>query len=115
MKKYFTLLGFIAVFFIGLQQTQAQDSRQQSPEQVAKMQTHAIHQAATLTGDQQAETFYILVDYHQNLKGLRGNTSIEDVKKVKASLVESTNAKLKAVLNAEQYAAHLELLNEYSK
>jgi len=115
MKKYITLLSLIAVFFIGMQQTQAQDSRvaeAEFPEAIAKKQLHELHQTVALTGEQQTEAYKVLVDLQQNFNGLKGNTNITEVQRAKSALLERANMKLKSILNAEQYEAYLASLKK---
>jgi len=115
MKKYISLLSLIAIFFVGMQQTQAQDARAQelaSPEGLAKQQTHQLHQMVELSGDQQRGVFKVLVDLNQNLNALEGNDDITAVQRTKATLVENANGKLKSILNPEQYNAYLKSLEK---
>ena len=71
MKKYISLLSFIAIFFVGIQHSQAQDSNRfveaEMPEAIAKKQTHSLHQMSELTGDQQRAVYKVFLDYQQNV------------------------------------------------
>ena len=118
MKKYISLLSFIAIFFIGMDQSQAQDARARelaSPEGMAKQQTHELHKMANLTGDQQSGVFKVFVDLNQNLNALEGNGDITAVQKSKATLVDNAKGKLKMILNPEQYAIYLKSLEKQPK
>ncbi|MDO6596083.1 hypothetical protein Q4512_04095 [Oceanihabitans sp. 2_MG-2023] len=118
MKKYISLLSLIAIFFVGMQQTQAQDSRvaeSERPEAIAKKQTYELHQLVELTGDQQVETFKVLVDLAYNEKGLEGNNDIATVQKAKSTLLEAANTKLRQILTPSQYEAYQKSLKESYK
>ncbi|WP_452228014.1 MULTISPECIES: hypothetical protein [unclassified Lacinutrix] len=118
MKKYITLLSFIAVFFIGMQGSQAQETlvaETDRPEAVAKVQTYNLHQLVELDGNQQAAVYNVFVDLNQNLKGLEGNKDIAKVQGAKASLLETVKAKLKSILTNEQYQGYLKTLETPKK
>lgn len=115
MKKYISLLSLIAIFFVGMQQMQAQDSRvveAEFPEAIAKKQLHELHNTVELTGDQQMAAYKVLVDLEQNYKGLEGNNDIATVQKAKSALLETANAKLKVILTEEQFQVYLRSLEK---
>ena len=115
MKKYISLLSFVAIFFVGMHQSQAQDARARelaSPEGMAKQQTHQLHEIANLSGDQQSGVFKVFVDLNQNLNALEGNNDITAVQRTKATLMENAKGKLKTILNPEQYAIYLKSLEK---
>jgi len=113
MKKYITLLSFIAIFFVGMQ-SQAQNSRAveaETPEAIAKKQTYDLHKAVNLTGDQQRATYKVLVDLQQNFAGLSdGNEGLASVQEAKASLLEKSKGSLKKILTEEQFNIYLKSL-----
>jgi hypothetical protein len=115
MKKFITLFGLIALFFIGIQQTQAQDTNRiveaEMPEAIAKKQTFDIHQAANLTTEQQHETFKVLVDLQKSYKDLsESNDDLDAVERAKGPLLEKANGLLKNILTEEQFAMYLKSL-----
>ena len=113
MKKYISLLSLIAIFFVGMQQTQAQESRvveAEMPEAIAKKQLYELHKMAELTGDQQVAAFKVLVDLHQNYKGLSENKDLATVQKAKSVLLETANLKMKKILEKDQYQVYLRSL-----
>ena len=71
MKKYISLLSFIALFFVGIQQSQAQNTTRvveaEMPEAIAKKQTHTLHQMAELSGDQQRAVYKIFLDHQYQI------------------------------------------------
>lgn len=112
MKKYITLFSVIALFFVGIQQSVAQD-RQQSPEAIAKHKTHDLHKLVNLTGEQQGEVFKVLVDAESNMSALQAQgKNIESTQKTKAAILDNTNNRIKAILNPEQYAIYLKSLEK---
>ena len=112
MKKYITLFSVIALFFVGMQNSVAQEKKQR-PEEIAKIKTHDLHQLVDLTGEQQGEIFKILVDAESNMAALGGNgQNIQATQKTKAAILENTNSRIKAILNAEQYAIYLKSLEK---
>lgn len=118
MKKYISLLSLIAIFFVGMQQIQAQDSRvveAEFPEAIAKKELHELHNTVALTGDQQTAAYKVLVDLQQNYKGLESNDDIATVQKAKAVLLESAKGKLKNILTQEQFQVYLRSLEKPKK
>ena len=119
MKKYITLFSFIALLFIGTQQTQAQDADRRAaveqPEAIAKKKTHELHQMAEMTGDQQRAVFKVLVELHENLNALDANDNIAAVQQSKAALLENTKARMKSILTEEQFKVYLRTLEESNK
>ncbi|WP_055444552.1 hypothetical protein [Lacinutrix himadriensis] len=118
MKKYISLLSLIAIFFVGMQQTQAQNARANTsdiPEVKAKQQTYELHQLVTLSGEQQGATFKLFVDQIQNLNGLAGNDDIASVQEAKMFLQEKTLAKLKEILTEKQMQVYLKDLEASKK
>ena len=116
MKKYISLLSFIAIFFIGINQSQAQDSKgiveSEMPEAIAKKQTHNLHQMTELTGDQQREVYKVFLDYHQNANALNKKSDIAASQKAKAAVMNNVKARLKSILNEEQFNAYLKTLEK---
>jgi len=116
MKKYITLLSFITVFFVGIQQSQAQDAKRvveaEMPEAIAKKQTHGLHQISELTGDQQRAVYKILLDYQQNVSALNENSDIATANRAKVALMDNVKARLKSTLNEEQFQAYLKTLEK---
>ena len=115
MKKFISLFSFIAIFFVGIQQSQAQDSNRtveaEMPEAIAKKQTHELHQLTELTGDQQRSVYKAFVDYEANMKALKGD-DITFVQKTKATLMETLKLRLKSILSPEQYQMYLESIEK---
>ena len=75
MKKYFTLFSVLAMFFVGIQMSNAQErSTTQTPEVIAKTKTHQMHELVNLTGEQQSSIFKLLVDSETNLAALNSNS-----------------------------------------
>jgi hypothetical protein len=116
MKKYISLLSFIALFFVGIQQSQAQNTNRvveaEMPEAIAKKQTHTLHQMAELSGDQQRAVYKIFLDYQQNVSALNENSDITSANRAKSSLMDSVTAKLKSTLNEEQFQTYLKTLDK---
>ncbi|WP_250434618.1 hypothetical protein [Hanstruepera flava] len=116
MKKYITLFSIVALFFMGLQSSVAQDAQRQRPEAIAKQQTYDIHKLVTLTGDQQGEVFKVLVEQQTSLSGIEENTkSIATAQEAKLAVLENTNKRLKAILTPEQYKIYQESLEKEKK
>ena len=115
MKRYITLFSIIALFFVGMQNSNAQEKKQ-SPEAIAKQKTQEIHELVGLTGDQQREIFKLLVDAESNLSAI-GSTSqnIESSQKTRAAVMDNTNTRIKAILNPEQYAIYMRSLEKEEK
>lgn len=115
MKKYITLFGFMAFFFVGSQFISAQNSNER-PEAIAKEQTHTIHKLVELTGEQQGKVFKVLVDAENNLSGLNEtNQGIKVQNEAKAAIAKNTDMKLKAILTPEQYAIYSKNMNPKPK
>jgi len=112
MKKYITLLSFIAIFFVGIQQSQAQVVKAEMPEAIAKKQTHELHQITELTGDQQRAVYKVLLDYQQNANALNKNSNIATAQEAKAAIMDNVKARLKSILNEEQFNAYLKTLEK---
>ncbi|MFD2824410.1 hypothetical protein ACFS5M_12080 [Lacinutrix iliipiscaria] len=116
MKKYISLFSFIALFFVGVQQSQAQDSNRvveaEMPEAIAKKQTHELHQMMELTGDQQRDVYKVLVDYEQNTKALNRNDNVAAVQKSRAALMENVKTRMKSILTPEQFQLYLKSLEK---
>jgi hypothetical protein len=115
MKKYISLFSFIALFFVGMQQMNAQDATQnrERPEDIAKMQTLDLHNMLELSGDQQRAVFKVLVDAEQNIAALdASNTNITQIQKTKGSIADLVATRLKEILSAEQYLKYLESLKK---
>ena len=110
MKKYISLFSFIALFFVGIQQSNAQDSgktmvKKERPETIAKQQTYELNNLLELTGEQQGAIFKVLVDAEHNKAALDGlsNDNIASAQKRKASISEFVQVKMKQILTPEQY------------
>ena len=116
MKKYISLLSFIAIFFVGILQSQAQDSNRaveaEMPEAIAKKQTHELHQMSELTGDQQRAVYKVLLDYQQNVSALNENSNITSANGAKVALLDNVKARLKSILNEEQFQVYLKTLEK---
>ena len=115
MKKYISLLSFIALFFVGMHQSNAQDATQnrERPEDIAKMQTLDLHNILVLSGDQQRAIFKVLVDVEQNINALdESGSSITQIQKGKASLADFTATRFKEILSADQFQKYLESLQK---
>ncbi|GGG56261.1 hypothetical protein [Bizionia arctica] len=112
MKKYVSLLSFVALFFIGMQSSNAQTTeRQQSPEAIAKQKTYQLHELVNLTGEQQSAVFKVLVDAEQNMSELvKKDTSDkfrqEGIKTVDKRIEDS----YKQILTPSQYKTYEESL-----
>ena len=108
MKKYFSLLSFIALFFIGMQFSTAQNAdRQQSPEAIAKQKTYELHELVNLTGGQQSAIFKVLVDAEQNMGELvkRDKSDTVEHERMKA-INEKVQANFKKILTPEQFQTY---------
>jgi len=105
MKKYFSLLSFIAIFFIGMQISLAQEAdRQDNPEVVAKQKTYELHQLLKLTGKQQGAMFDVLVDAEKNIIELNKNKVSESVEHERMKAInEKVQANFKKILTPEQF------------
>ena len=107
MRKYITLFSVIALFFVGMQNSVAQEQKQ-SPEAIAKKKTHDLHEEVTLTGDQQRQIFNLLVDAETNIAAIDAkNLNLESAQKAKAAIIENTNTRIKAILNPEQFTTFM--------
>lgn len=116
MKKYITLFSMVALFFVGMQTTMAQDVNDQRPEPIAKQKTYELHKLVDLTGDQQGEVFKVLVEEQTNLSGIEENTrSIADAQEAKLAVLENTKKRLKSILTPEQYEIYERSLQKDKK
>ncbi|TYA54609.1 hypothetical protein [Formosa maritima] len=108
MKKYISLLSFIALFFIGMEYSSAQHAeKQQSPEAIAKQQTYQLHQLVNLTGDQQGAIFKALVDAQQNRQELDKKDATDKLKQEGTITVdERVDESFKKILTPEQYKTY---------
>ncbi|WP_103051522.1 hypothetical protein [Hanstruepera neustonica] len=112
MKKYITLFSVIALFFVGMQNSVAQEKKQR-PEEIAKIKTHDLHQLVDLTGEQQGEIFKVFVDAESNMSAISSQgQNIQASQKTKSAVLENTNTRIKAILNPEQYAIYLKSLEK---
>ncbi len=112
MKKYITLFSVIALFFIGMQNSVAQN-KQQTPEAIAKLKTYELHKLVNLSGKQQGEVFKVLVDAESNMSAVDSKgQNIQSSQKTKAAILDNTNTRIKAILNPEQYAIYLKSLEK---
>lgn len=112
MKKYFTLFSVIALFFVGMQFSSAQEKKLR-PEDKAKITTHEIHQLVTLTGKQQGQVFKVLVDTENDMSAIQSNAEGQDIhstQKSKAAIMDRTNTRLKTILSPEQYMTYMKSL-----
>lgn len=115
MKKILTLFSVIALFFAGTQFSSAQ-AKKQKPEHIAKIKTHKIHEVVELSGDQQREIFNLYVDAETNLAALNlSNMNLEGVQNARAEIINATKARIKTILNREQYTTYQEYLLEENK
>ena len=112
MKKYISLLSFIAMFFVGMQFSVAQEKvKQERPEAIAKQKTFDLHQLVSLTGEQQGAIFKVLVDVEQNVASLsKGDMDIKSVQKTRSALLERKKSSIKAILTPEQFKTYSESL-----
>jgi transcription elongation factor len=112
MKKYVSLLSFVALFFIGMQFSSAQTAqRQESPEAIAKQKTYELHELVNLSGEQQGAIFKVLVDAEQNLSVLNQKDTSD---KFRQEGIKTINMRVaegyKKILTPEQYAIYEESL-----
>jgi len=116
MKKYFTFLSFIALFFIGMQISSAQSTDRQIPEAIAKEKTHQLHQLVSLTGEQQSAIFRVLVDYEQNSSELNKMESTSKLRQEGLQTVDQRKHEaFRKILTTEQYNLYRESLNKDKK
>ncbi|MCX7552035.1 hypothetical protein [Xanthomarina sp. F2636L] len=108
MKKYLSLFSFIAIFFIGIQSSSAQDAaRQQSPEEIAKQKTYELHELVQLTGEQQSAIFHMLVEAEQNMGALNKKDITDSLRKDGTKTVnETVQAYYRKILTPEQYETY---------
>ncbi len=115
MKKYISLLSIIAIFFVGIQQTNAQDATQnrERPEDIAKMRTLDLHNMLELSGDQQRAIFKVLVDAEQNMIALdESGSNITQIQKAKGSIADLVETRFKEILTPQQFQKYLESLEK---
>src|SRR5690606_16772309 len=112
MKKYLSLLSFVALFFIGMQISTAQaDERQQSPEAIAKQKTYQLHELVNLTGEQQSAVFKVLVDAEQNMGELNKKDTGDKFRQEGIKTInERVNESYKKILTPAQYQTYEESL-----
>ncbi|HLV40550.1 hypothetical protein [Xanthomarina sp.] len=116
MKKYFTFLSFIALFFIGLQSSSAQTNEKQSPEAMAKEKTHQLHQLVNLTGGQQSAIYRVLVDAEQNTGALNKMDATDKLRQDGLKTVDqNTLESFKRILTPEQFELYQESLKKVKK
>ncbi|MFV0573375.1 MAG: hypothetical protein ACK5M1_13245 [Xanthomarina gelatinilytica] len=108
MKKYLSFLSFIALFFIGMQFSTAQNAdRQQSPEAIAKQKTYELHELVNLTGGQQSAIFKVLVDAEQNMGELVKRDKSDKLRQEGVKTVnERVEENFKKILTPEQYKTY---------
>ena len=108
MKKYVSLLSFVALFFIGMQFSTAQSAeRQQSPEAIAKQKTYQLHQLVNLTGEQQSAVFKVLVDAEQNLGELYKKDASDQFRQEGIKTIDArVNDSYKKILTPAQYKTY---------
>ncbi|WP_338731269.1 hypothetical protein [Mangrovimonas cancribranchiae] len=114
MKKYLSLLSFIAFLFVGMQSSVAQDNVK--AEAVAKEKTYNLHQLVELSGQQQGEVFKVLVNAEQNLAELK---KMNNSNAIKSDGIESINKTIdiefKKILTEEQYKTYKKSLVKEKK
>jgi hypothetical protein len=112
MKKYVSLLSFVALFFIGMQSSTAQTAdKQQSPEAIAKQKTYQLHQLVNLTGEQQSAIFKVLVDAEQNMSVLNQKDTSDKFRQEGVKTIdERVNEGYKKILTPAQYKTYEESL-----
>lgn len=116
MKKYITLFSIVALFFVGMQSTLAQDANRERPEAIAKQQTYELHKLVDLTGEQQGKVFKVLVEEQTNLSGIEANTkTIAAAQEAKLAVWKKTDASLKGILTQEQYNIYKKSLEKEKK
>lgn len=112
MKKYISLFSFIALFFVGMQFSAAQDAKQ-SPEAIAKQKTYELHELVTLSGDQQSAIYKVLLDAEQNSSAIKTeNEDVMTVQKTKGAILENVNSRIKAILTPEQFQIYIKSLEK---
>jgi len=110
MKKYISLFSFIALFFVGIQQSSAQDKSisKESPEAIAKKKTYEMNNLLVLTGEQQGSVYKVLVDAENNIAALNESESnITTIQKNKAVIYDLVNSRLKGILTPEQLRTYM--------
>lgn len=112
MKKYLSFFSFIALFFIGMQFSSAQDAeRQQNPEDIAKHKTNEIHQLVKLDEKQFDAIFNILLDAEKNMEEFNQDNISEERKEIGMDVVsKNITANFKKILTPEQYKTYEESL-----
>jgi len=110
MKKYISLFSFIALFFVGIQQSSAQDKseRKEYPEAIAKKKTYEMHQLVELSGEQQGSVYKVLVDAEQNIAALNESGSdIVTIQKSKAAIYDLVDSRLRDILSPDQLRTYM--------
>lgn len=117
MKKYFTFLSFIALFFIGMQISSAQSNeRQLTPEVLAKEKTLEMHQLLKLDGKQQNAIFDVLLIAEKNAFELRKDNISEERKQVGEDAISAMiAADFKKILSPKQFRVYEEFLLKSKK
>ncbi|MGB1309193.1 MAG: hypothetical protein ACPG6B_09800 [Oceanihabitans sp.] len=102
MKKYISLLSFLAIFFVGMQQSQAQESSKQDAQlvKVAKEEVSRIDAMVSLTNDQKREIYSFITSYNQSI--VASGRSKKVLLQMPTELADARNEKIKKFLNAEQ-------------
>lgn len=107
MKKYLSLLSFVAIFFMGMQFSNAQSSNRQSPESIAKQKTYELHQLLDLSGEQQSGVYRALVDAEQNMSEL---VKMDATSKLRQNGIKTVNDRVlesfKKILTPEQFETY---------
>ena len=122
MKKYFTILGCLALFFIGTQASISQNLQKKQSEAAnkqdiidhdsAKKQTFDLHQIVNLDGDQVSKVHDLFLDLD---KRQRLVSSASDMKMKDKSLVEIEtfkNEQLKKLLTEAQFDMYLKSMRK---
>lgn len=116
MKKYITLLSFVALFFVGMFSSVAQSDKPSVQLQAnAKQQTYEMHQLVQLSGEQQSAVFKALVDANQNMEVLNKKKDVKSTAKLKGEVSAQLDKRLKAILTPEQYKTYQSSLAKKEK
>ena len=130
MKKYITLFSLIALFFIGMQHTQAQtkeqrveraeiEKRRLNPEYDAKMKRVEKEEAIEIAEKQMKEfhdIIFLTIDQQQKTQDyyLESNEDIKRLEKKIDSIKTSTTFKIESIMTKNQKLKYRGYLEKYS-
>ena len=102
--KLATLVAGLA--FIALNAT-AQEKVNMDPQQMAQKQTAQIKESVTgITADQESKILVVEQDFAKSVQDLRTSSDRDEMRSKMKPLRESRDAKIKAILTADQYAQY---------